>query len=317
MGDPLNLPQSLLLPAHSTAVEGRKRAMLFSGWLILVAWLIVRHVFWRDEVRAFTLSLSGSDVGQMLRNIHGEGHPALWYLILRAGHDLFPHREVLPVAGGAIGIAAMALFAFRAPFRLPITALVLFSLFGAFEYVALTRNYGISALVMFGLAAVYPRVKDTSGFGLILAILCNTNVPSCLLAAAFLLFRFVEMLTELQSSGSARLACFRCQCDPCAGWCRAMLSNSLPAAERRSRVVEFRRGRRHHPPRRAPRWHQRVFKPRSERRRSTSRHPAVGQLPRVHSAPAGADRVVGRTDRAQAVLLFRLSVRLPPRSARS
>lgn len=173
--------------------------MLFAAWLILVSWLIVSHVFWRDEVRAFTLSLSGSDVGQMLRNIHGEGHPALWYLILRAGHDLFPHREVLPVAGAAIGIAAMALFAFRAPFRLPITALVLFSLFGAFEYVALTRNYGISALVMFGLAAVYPRVKDTPWFGLILAILCNTNVPSCLLAAAFLLFRFVEMLTESES----------------------------------------------------------------------------------------------------------------------
>ena len=37
---------------------------------------------------------------EMLRNVHGEGHPALWYLILRGGHDLLPYREVLPIAGG-------------------------------------------------------------------------------------------------------------------------------------------------------------------------------------------------------------------------
>jgi hypothetical protein len=132
----------------------------------------------------------------MLRNVHGEGHPALWYLILRASHDIFPYREVLPVAGAVIGIAAMAVFAFFSPFRTIIIALVLFSFYGAFEYVVVARNYGISALVMFTLAALYCRIRNSLWFGLILVILCNTNVPSCILAAAFLLFRFVEMLTD-------------------------------------------------------------------------------------------------------------------------
>jgi hypothetical protein len=75
----------------------------------------------------------------------------------------------------------------------------LFSLFGAFEYVVVARNYGIAALVMFALAALYPRVKNTAWLGVILAILCNTNVPSCILAGAFLLFRSVEMLTNATS----------------------------------------------------------------------------------------------------------------------
>ena len=87
----------------------------------------------------------------MLRNVHGEGHPALWYLILRGAHDFFPYREVLPVAGAVLGIGAMAIFAFCSPFRLFIVALVLFSLFGAFDYVVVARNYGIAALVMFAL----------------------------------------------------------------------------------------------------------------------------------------------------------------------
>src|SRR5690349_362816 len=132
----------------------------------------------------------------MFHSVHGEGHPLLWYLILRGAHAVFPYREVLPVAGAVIGIAAMAVMTFLAPFRTIIIALILFSFWGAFEYVVVARNYGISALVMFALAALYPRVKNSLWLGVILLILCNTNVPSCILASAFLLFRFVEMLTD-------------------------------------------------------------------------------------------------------------------------
>jgi hypothetical protein len=170
------------------------RIILLGAWLILVLWLASRHVFWRDEVRAFSLALSGNGIVQMLHNVHGEGHPALWYLILRVGHDLTHSPAVLQVAGTTIGIGAMAILAWRAPFRAAIVGLILFSLYGAFEYVVMARNYGISVLVMFALAALYPRIRDTLWLGVILALLCNTNVPSCLLAAAFLLFRFVELL---------------------------------------------------------------------------------------------------------------------------
>lgn len=194
---PLNLPVISLVNADSTASDRRKRLFLFLPWLFLLTWLFSSHVFWRDEVRAFSLALSAADYGEMLRNIHGEGHPALWYLILRGAHDLVPYREVLPVAGLVIGLAAMAIFTFRSPFRMWVIALGLFSLFGAFEYVVVARNYGIAVLLMFALAALYPRIKNSVWLGVLLAVLCNTNVPSCMLAAAFLAFRFVEMVTDI------------------------------------------------------------------------------------------------------------------------
>jgi len=186
----------LLVGGPITQRERLLRLIMFLVWLALVAWLVSGHVFWRDEVRAFSLALSGSNVVEMLRNVHGEGHPALWYLILRGAHDLFPYREVLPAAGALIGVSAMAIVAFWSPFRTIIVGLILFSLYSAFDYAVIARNYGISALVMFALAALYQRVRNSIWFGVILAILCNTNVPSCLLAAAFLLFRFVEMVTD-------------------------------------------------------------------------------------------------------------------------
>ena len=185
-----------MLPLVGGTVTLRERLTLFLAWLVLALWLLSGHAFWRDEVRAFSLALSGSNVIEMLRNVHGEGHPAIWYLILRGAHNLFPYREVLPVAGAIFGIAAMVLVAFFSPFRLAVIALVLFSLYGAFEYVVISRNYGIAALVMLGLAALYGRIRNTLWLGVVLAVLCNTNVPSCIIAAGFLLFRLVEMLTD-------------------------------------------------------------------------------------------------------------------------
>ena len=175
----------------------RVRALLFAAWLAVTLLLLAQHVFWRDEVRAFSFALQGDTVVDMLRMLHGEGHPALWYLLLRGAHAIVPAREVLPAVGYLVGLAAASLFAFKAPFRPQTIALVLFSSFALTEYPIVARNYGISMLLPFVLAHLYPRWRDRGpAIGLLLLLLCNTNVPSCLLAAAFLLFWLVELLGE-------------------------------------------------------------------------------------------------------------------------
>jgi hypothetical protein len=144
-----------------------------------------------------TLALAGDTVVDMLREIHGEGHPALWYLLLRGAHAIVPVREVLPAVGWALAAAGAALFALRAPFRPLTLALVLFSAFFVFEYAAIARNYGMGMLVLFAVAALYPSRRDRGvTIGLLLALLCNTNVPCCLLAAMILGFWLVELLCE-------------------------------------------------------------------------------------------------------------------------
>jgi len=173
------------------------RLLLFALWAALSGFFVFRHVLWRDEVRALSLALSGDTVAAMLRNIHGEGHPALWYLLLRGAHALVPAREVLPAMGWATTAGAAALFAWRAPFRPVTLALVLFGAFFVFEYPAIARNYGIGALALFAVAAAYRRYRDKGVVvGLLLAILCNTNVPCCVLAAAMLGFWLIELVSE-------------------------------------------------------------------------------------------------------------------------
>lgn len=159
---------------------------LFAVWLAVVLWLAASHVFWHDEVRALSIATSGATVADMLAVLHGDGHPALWYLLLRGGHALIGDLA-LPVTALLIAVAAAALMLWRAPFTWPVKALILFSKFTIFEYAVMARNYGISMLLMFAFAALYQRWRNRGiGLGLILLLLANTNVHSALLAAALM-----------------------------------------------------------------------------------------------------------------------------------
>ncbi|KQU62097.1 hypothetical protein ASG67_02910 [Sphingomonas sp. Leaf339] len=192
------MAQVFTLTTDAPAKDNRVlRGCLFGAWLGIAGYFIITHVMWRDEVRALSFALAGDSIGAMLRGVQGEGHPVLWYVLLRVAHDLAPVREVLPAMGAAIGIAAAAMLAFRAPFRPIILMLAPFGEWLIFEYTAVARNYGMSALILFVIADRYdPRSGRGWLAGVLLFLLCNTNVPSMLLACGILLFWLVELLTS-------------------------------------------------------------------------------------------------------------------------
>lgn len=172
------------------------RLILLVAWVSVAGWLAAEHVMWRDEVRALTMSQTGDTVWAMVRAIHDEGHPALWYLLLRAAYGLTGLREVLPGLALLFGASAAVLFACRAPFRPLVLAAGLFGAFFCYEYTVMARNYGVSMLLIFGFAQAYSRWRARGiGLGVLLALLCNTNVPSVLAAGALALFWGVEILS--------------------------------------------------------------------------------------------------------------------------
>jgi hypothetical protein len=117
--------------------------------------------------------------------------------MLRGALSIYPNPVVLPIVAFVIGAAAAALLAFKAPFRPLLLALALFGAFSTYEYVAVARNYGISVLILFAIAWAWPRYRDRPGvIGALLFLLCNTNVHSVVLANAFLLFWFVELVQQ-------------------------------------------------------------------------------------------------------------------------
>jgi hypothetical protein len=92
------------------------RVLLFGLWLSAAGALAWRHVIWRDEARALSIAIQGENWIAMLHGLHGEGHPALWYLLLRAAYGITGRPEILPFLALAIAAASAWLIVWRSTF---------------------------------------------------------------------------------------------------------------------------------------------------------------------------------------------------------
>ena len=165
------------------------------SWIAIVCLQIVHHAMWRDEVRALSIALAGDNLLTMLRGLHGEGHPALWYLLLRWTHDVFGHVAVLPGIAFVISATSVALLIFRSPFPRAIIILIVGSHCFLFEFSVMARNYGISALLLFMIAASYHSARDRGILlGCLLFLLANSNVVATIMVGAFLLFWLLDLV---------------------------------------------------------------------------------------------------------------------------
>ena len=173
----------------------RTKNILLLAWVFVEIYLSLQHVVWRDEVRALSIALQGDSIYTMLMHLRGEGHPALWFLLLRMTHSFINRPEVLQIVSLSVAFASVLLLIRRSPFSLILIGIILFSKFTVYEYSVMARNYGISMLLLFLLAAYYERYRDRGVIlGLILFLLANCNAHSIMLVGAFLIFWFLDSI---------------------------------------------------------------------------------------------------------------------------
>lgn len=171
--------------------------LLLTLWFAGALYAAANHTMWRDEIRAFSFAQRGSGLLDMVVAIRGDGHPALWHVILRLAWTAYRDPVVLPLAAFAIGAAGATLLALRAPFRPLLLALALLGAFTLYEYVAVARNYGLGVLLLYAIAAAWARHRDTPGvLAALLFLLANANIHSLVFAGALLLLWAVELLQQ-------------------------------------------------------------------------------------------------------------------------
>ncbi|HEX7342845.1 MAG TPA: hypothetical protein VF398_01180 [bacterium] len=182
----------------------RKRAAsaaILLLWLLIVIFVSARHEMGRDEVRALVLAIEAPSYSQLPAAINNEGHPVLWYVLLRLAYSVFPDPVILKIVNIALAFIAVLIFFRYSPFLVWQKILFIFGVFPLFEYPIHCRNYAISMVFFFAFAALYPyRKQKPLWLALILALLANTNAFACIFAAFLAAFWFLdELLMERRS----------------------------------------------------------------------------------------------------------------------
>ncbi|HEY8591483.1 MAG TPA: hypothetical protein VIL42_01310 [Sphingomicrobium sp.] len=121
---------------------------------LLQAALIFTHEPWLDEWQALQMALQSPTLPDLLANLRYEGHPPLWYLILRAIGSLVPPAWVLAAALAPIALVTSGVILFASPFsRWQKLCLVTGELI-LFEYLTISRSLSLGVcLVLVAFAA--------------------------------------------------------------------------------------------------------------------------------------------------------------------
>ncbi len=145
-------------------------------WIVIVGTAALHHEMWRDEVRALAMALDGDNFWDIFKTLRNEGHPILWYWILRVSYWIWPTPVVLQVVSILIAYAAVVLFLKKAPFHIIVRLLFIYGVLPLANYSVSARNYGISMLLYFLFAVAFCKPqRNNLAIGIIIALLANTN----------------------------------------------------------------------------------------------------------------------------------------------
>ena len=146
--------------------------------------LALTHTMWRDEVRAWSVATKTASWGEMIGALHEEGHPVLWYALLRVGHAITGSQYVMPVLSAIIVLLAAWVILRFAPFTRTVRLLAVFGAFLGYELGIVARNYGIGALLVVSACALAgKRAERPWLLAGVLALLANTSVHGAVAAA--------------------------------------------------------------------------------------------------------------------------------------
>jgi len=170
--------------------------IIFSVFVILFK--LGFHELWKDEWQAYFVARDMS-IAPMLNFLNYEGHPSLWYIILKAGALLeFGIRSDLIIQITHYFIVLLFYYIFFFKIRMPLWLKVLFllSYFFCFEYAIVNRAYIILGLL--GYLIIYNIQNHNSESWLVsmaLFLLCQTEVYGVFIGGALLIYLLIYSST--------------------------------------------------------------------------------------------------------------------------
>lgn len=144
--------EGVLAAKKSLPMERVIVALALCGFALYLAAGIANHEAWRDEWQAVNIARAATSLPDLYQRLRYEGHPALWYLVIKGVWQIHPSLLAVQAVNAAFAVAAAGLIAFMAPWPLWLRLMVAFSGSAAWEYSVKARSYGLGWLMIVALA---------------------------------------------------------------------------------------------------------------------------------------------------------------------
>jgi protoporphyrinogen oxidase len=178
-------------------------SIIFLAFLAFTLFLSFKHELWRDEAQNWLLNRDLS-LGGLIAQLKVEGHPILWYLILRPFVRLGGAYTFSKIIPWIISLIMAYIVLKKMPYNSLVKFLVLFST--PFVYIApvFVRSYCLVLLLIVLLASLYKkRFEHPILYGLTLIALLNTHIIICGLPLALIGIDFIEIFAKPKERKSA------------------------------------------------------------------------------------------------------------------
>jgi hypothetical protein len=191
-----------------------RKERVFSVTVLIVWWLAVLlglhyHEFFRDEVHPLTVALEPHSIFNIFTGIKNEGHPVIWFFLLRFFHEFYSSPAVLPIVSIGVAFSGVAIFFYFAPFPNWQKILFIFGVFPIYQYSVVARDYGIAMPLLFLFAHFYrTRKEHPLILAICLLVLANTTAHACLIAAVLFMVWAVEYYFFGRQKLALHLGCF-------------------------------------------------------------------------------------------------------------
>lgn len=161
-------------------------AVVLCAYLPVALFAIWHHEMWRDELHCWLVARDAATPWAVVQGRAYDGQPPLWYLLLWLLQRVTSDPRAMQAVHVALACGVVWLFAAYAPLPRWMRALFPFGYFLAYEYVALSRCYGLALLLALLLCIRHPwRFERPLATSLLLAALALTTTVATMVVAAY------------------------------------------------------------------------------------------------------------------------------------
>ena len=155
-------------------------------YAIITIIAVLHHEVWADEVQVWQICKHLS-LPELFNQLHNEGHPALFYLIVYPFAKLTSNIFYMQLICWISMCFAVFLLLYKSPFNVFAKFSIVTSAGFLYFLPVMARNYAIIPVLMFIAAILYSKQKQYPGiYAVIVALIANTH--SFMFAFAFILF---------------------------------------------------------------------------------------------------------------------------------